>query len=74
MGTQPYAKSTGRTQRVSKRNGAATALGLGAPPQNALLSGIKGPHAGTHLTTPARLIIWIDRREPVGWWHRLMSS
>ena len=41
-GTQPYANSTGRSQRNSKTIGAATALGLGVPPQNAMLASMLG--------------------------------
>ena len=51
-GTRPYANSTGRSQRASKRTAAATALGLGAPPQNAMPSGITGLQV---LTQPSSL-------------------
>ena len=51
-GTQPYANSTGCGQRASKTIDAATALGLGAPPQNAMLSGIAGLQG---LTQPSSL-------------------
>ena len=49
---QPYANSTGRSQRAPKKIGAVTALGLGAPPQNAMLSGMAGLQG---LTQPSSL-------------------
>ena len=51
-GTQPYANSTGRSQRTSKTIVAATALEVGAPPQNVMLSGITGLQG---LTQPSSL-------------------
>ena len=51
-GTQPYANSTGHSQRTLKTIGAVTALGLGAPPQNTMFSGITGRQG---LTQPSSL-------------------
>ena len=63
---QPYANSTGRSQRAPKKFGAATALGLGVQRATAERDACEHDRtAGNHTTELAGLVIWISRSEPI---------
>ena len=66
IGTHPYANSTSHSQRASKAIDTATALGRGAPPQNAMLSGIAGLQGLTQPSLTDPLFGWPGLDQLVG--------